>query len=49
MRSFVICVTNSLRYIKQLLCAGQEVRMWEKKQTVGNVKERDSVFNVGVD
>ena len=35
MRSFVICATNTRQYIKQLLWAGHEVRMWEKRQAVG--------------
>ena len=30
-RSFVVWATNSRRYIKQLLRAGHEERMWEKK------------------
>ena len=36
--SFVICATNPRRYIKQLLWAGHEVRMWEKRQAVGKHK-----------
>jgi hypothetical protein len=46
MRSFVVCATNPRRYIKQLLWAGHEVRMYRRW---GNMKERDNVFNLGVD
>ena len=35
MRSFAICATNPRRYVKQLLWAGHDVRMWEKIQALG--------------